>query len=94
VSMIGVMEMTLTTVVIPNELRGLCLSVMVTVSLVFGIGLAPLVVSMLSSALGGPTTLALALTLVCTATGMVGSVIFWLARPSFPPKIAMTLEVK
>jgi MFS family permease len=94
VSMIGVIEMTLTTVVIPNELRGLCLSVMVTVSLVFGIGLAPLVVSMLSGALGGPTTLALALTLVCTATGMVGSVIFWLARPLFPPKTGMTMEVK
>jgi MFS family permease len=94
VSMIGVMEMTLTTVVIPNELRGLCLSVMVTVSLVFGIGLAPLVVSMLSSALGGPTTLALALTLVCGTTGAVGTVIFWLARRSLSPKTGLTTEVK
>jgi predicted MFS family arabinose efflux permease len=55
-------------VVIPNELRGLYFAIKVGAGAVFGVGLAPLAVSLLSGMLGGPDMLSQSLALVC-ATG-------------------------
>jgi MFS family permease len=59
------------TVLIPNELRGLCIGVAVTMSTVMGFGVAPVVVVWVSRLLGGEMHLGEALAIV----GMVGSVV-------------------
>lgn len=79
VAVTGVTEMTLTTVIVPNELRGLCLSVLVATGLIVGVGAAPLTVSLLSGFIGGPVTIGKALCIVCVLTGVLGSITFALA---------------
>lgn len=59
------------TVLIPNELRGLCIGVAVTMSTVMGFGVAPVVVVGVSRLLGGEAHLGQALAIV----GTVGSVV-------------------
>lgn len=80
ISVIGITEMTLTTIVIPNELRGLCLSILIAAGLVFGVGLAPLAVSLLSGVLGGPAMIGKALAIICVATGVLGAISFGWGR--------------
>ena len=77
-----VMRTALFTIVVPNELRGLCLSVFTSTTLVFGVGLGPLSVSALSGLLGGPALIRVALSLVAGAAGIVASVAFLRARTS------------
>jgi len=66
----------LLTIVIPNEMRGLCLALSSAASILFGFVLAPSLVSLLSSALGGVTMLGRAIALVCIATSLCGALIF------------------
>ena len=81
VSAVAVLSMTLFTVVVPNELRGLCISVSIATNVLFALGLAPLGVSSLMSLVGGSGQIAWALTLECMATTAVGGVTFaWAAR--------------
>lgn len=75
-----VMGTTLFTVVIPNELRGLCMAMMFAANTLFGVGLAPMTVSLLSGATGGPATIGKALAWVGVTTGVLGAVSFALAR--------------
>lgn len=63
-------------IVIPNELRGLCMSILVAVCAVFGAGLAPLMVSVLSGAIGGTTTIGRALALIATLSSALGALLF------------------
>jgi MFS family permease len=79
-SLIGIAEMTLTTIVIPNHLRGLSLSVLIAVGLIFGVGLAPVAISLLSGAVGGPSMIGKALALLCSAVGAAGALAFAFAR--------------
>jgi predicted MFS family arabinose efflux permease len=68
----GVIVTTLFTIVIPNELRGLCLSAMWTSGALLGLGVAPIAVSVLSNLMGGPGSIGTALAIICiicTATG-------------------------
>jgi hypothetical protein len=83
VPVLAVMVMTVTTVVMPVELRGLSLSVMIAMGLAFGLGLAPVSVSMLSSALGGPAMLSASLAVICAMSSFVASVIFLVSRRYF-----------
>ena len=69
----GVMGGTLLTVVVPNELRGLCLALLFAAGAIVGVGVAPLTVSLLSGVLGGPTTIGTALTIVCVAASLVSA---------------------
>lgn len=80
---ISVIAGTLFTVVIPNELRGLCISVSVTASLLFCLGLAPVTVSMLSTVIGGPTMIGAALAIVCAAISLFGAAVFTVGRRHF-----------
>jgi MFS family permease len=78
---IAVAAVALTITVIPGELRGLNLGVSVVIGSVFYIGLAPLVVSALSTSLGGPASLGEALTVVCVAASALNAVVLaWSAR--------------
>lgn len=80
VPVVGVVEMTLTSIVIPAELRGLCLSLLIATGMIFGAGLAPIAVSMLSQLLGGSEKIGVALTIVCAFSGCAGSVAFAFGR--------------
>jgi MFS family permease len=77
---INVMVTTLLTVIIPNELRGLCMSVMMAICLLFGFAVAPLSVSLVSGAIGGPEKLGEALSSVCVVTCIAGTVMFILGK--------------
>jgi predicted MFS family arabinose efflux permease len=80
VAVIGVAEMTLTTVVVPAEIRALCLSVLLTAGLVFGAALAPMLVSALSSRAGSSLPIGQSLALICSGTGILGALAFTYVR--------------
>ena len=75
-ALIAVMATTLSTVVIPNELRGLCTTLISAASLLVGLGLAPVCVSVLSGSLGGPRSIGIALAIVGVTTSLAGAFVF------------------
>lgn len=72
----SIMGMTLFTVVIPNELRGVCLSSLVAVILLFALAVAPVAVSLLSEAMGGLSRIAGASSIVCMSAGVIAAAAF------------------
>jgi MFS family permease len=80
----AVASSTVATVAIPNELRGTCLALMSATAAIFGFGLAPLMVSGLSGALGGPETIGYALAWVCVVTNLIGAATFAAGTLSLP----------
>jgi MFS family permease len=84
VSAILVTGTTLFIIVVPNELRGLCMAALTGVSVLLGLGLAPVAVSLLSGAIGGPPMIGKALAFVCVAASLLGAVAFASGRPYFP----------
>jgi MFS family permease len=91
---VGVMSGTLFTavasVVIPNELFGLCMSLFALVSAIVGTGLSPLLVSGFASALGGPSHIGAALAIVCVSTSFLGSIVYLIGSRYFPTEMAAT----
>lgn len=73
---ISVMIGTLITVVIPNEVRALCMAVSGALSVPLIVGAAPVTVSLLSGAIGGSSMIGTALAVVCVTTSAFGAVIF------------------
>lgn len=80
----SVAAISLSTVVIPNELRGLCLALSTAVGVIFGVGLAPMAVSLLASALGGAAAIGQALALVCVSASVLGAASLVLGRRYLP----------
>jgi MFS family permease len=78
-----VMGTTLFTIVIPNELRGLCMAMLTAACVLIGNGLAPVMVSLLSGVIGGPVMIGKALTLVAATTSVLGAGIFALGARYF-----------
>ena len=72
------------TVLLPNELRGLCIGAFIAVAGLIGFGLAPSLVTLVSRALGGEQHLASALAIVGVATSAVSVVAFYLAMRRAP----------
>ena len=70
-------------VVIPNELRGLFMSVSVLAGTVVA-GLAPMLVSALTTAFGGPEQIAPAMTVVSVSATVLGFAIFLVGYRWFP----------
>lgn len=81
---ISLMVTTLCTVIVPNEVRGLGTALLTAASQFFGYALAPLVVSLLSGALGGPDMIGEAVSLVCVTASILGSAIFACGSRHFP----------
>lgn len=79
-----VMVVPVTTVLIPNELRGLCMSLLFGCGVLFGVGLAPVTVSLLSGAIGGPAMIGTALGSVCVGTSLFGALAFAYGRKYLP----------
>jgi MFS family permease len=68
--MIGGAAMTVSIIVVPNELRGLFVAVSMATSALVGIAAAPILVSGLSTLLGGASMLGTALAIVCTVSSV------------------------
>jgi MFS family permease len=88
VNAIAVAATTVSTVVIPNELRGLFLAVLSVFGSIFAFVLAPLTVSLLSGLWGGTQALGAALAAVCVATCLAGAVLFVAGRSNFPGPVS------
>jgi predicted MFS family arabinose efflux permease len=81
---VALMGMTLFTIVIPNELRGLCMSVLMAAILLFALAVAPVTVSLLSGAIGGLAMIGKALSIVCVTTSLLAAVTFVLGQRHLP----------
>ena len=81
---IGVLGLALFSIVIPNELRGLCISLVVAINIMLAIGCAPVLVSMLSATLGGLSQIGVALAVTCSTSCVLAAGCFVLARPYLP----------
>jgi hypothetical protein len=86
--MIGGAAMTVSIIVVPNELRGLFVAVSMATSALVGIAAAPILVSGLSTLLGGASMLGTALAIVCTVSSVLGVAAFAIGRRAFPGKPA------
>jgi MFS family permease len=85
-----VMATTLFTTIVPNELRGLCVSVSVAVNVMFAIGIAPPIVSALSGVIGGPAMIGKALSLVCLCTSLLAAAAFSVGRRYVSRAVVLT----
>lgn len=74
------------TIVVPNELRGLCVALLAGACSLFGVGLAPLTVSLLSGVLGGPAFIGRGLALVCVAASALGAMAFLWGSRHYPAR--------
>jgi predicted MFS family arabinose efflux permease len=79
-----VASIALFTVVIPNELRGFGLAGLLAADTVIGIGVAPMLVSLLSGAMGGSTMMGKSLALTCTAASVLSALAFAFGSRHFP----------
>ena len=84
ISAAAVMGMTLYTVVLPNEVRGVCVSVSVATNVLFALGLGPVAVSLLSGVIGGPAMIGKALAVACMGASALGVSAFALGARNFP----------
>jgi MFS family permease len=71
---------TATTVLIPNEARGLCIGISITLASLMGFGVAPTLIARVSILLGGERHLGQALAIVGVANSVVSWVAFMLAK--------------
>jgi MFS family permease len=83
-SAISVMGVTVFSIVIPNELRGLCMSALVALSILFSLAVAPPAVSLLSGAIGGLAMIGKALSVVCALASLIAAATFALGRRFVP----------
>lgn len=72
------------TVLVPNELRGLCIGAFIAIAGLIGFGLAPTLVTIVSAGLGGEAFLAPALAIVGTVTSAVSVLAFFVAMRVAP----------
>lgn len=84
-SVTGLVTATAIAVRVPNELRGVCLGAFVVIGALIGFGLAPTLVTGVSSLLGGAASLPLALATVGVATSAIAFVGFLLAAREVRP---------
>ncbi|NGY05844.1 MFS transporter [Solimonas terrae] len=75
----GLITATALAVLLPNELRGVCLGAFVVVGAVFGFGVAPTVVTLVSDLFGGEAHIRDGLTVVTLVTSVVASIGFLVA---------------
>jgi hypothetical protein len=78
------------TVWLPNELRGLAIGSFIAIAGLIGFGVAPSLVTLVSSLLGGEAQLSVALAIVGVAVSIVSVAGFWLAMKRAP--LAMTSQ--
>ena len=79
------------TVLLPNELRGLCIGAFIAIAGLIGFGLAPWIVTQVSGLMGGETMLAEALALVGVIVSALSFFAFMLAMRRAPEPIIQLL---
>jgi hypothetical protein len=84
----GLVTTTAVAVLMPNELRGVCLGALIVLSSIIAYGIAPTLVTMLSTALGGEARLASALALTGVIISVFSVIAFGLAMERMPPRQA------
>jgi MFS family permease len=72
----GLTTATAIVVLVPNEIRGVCLAAFMVVGSIIGLGVAPSLVTFVSDALGGESALGYALALTGAATSMAAALGF------------------
>ena len=77
---ISVSVIAITVVVIPNEVRGLTMTLQWGSGALFGLGVAPIIVSAISDRLGGAQYVGTSLAMVCATTALIGTLIFLASR--------------
>ena len=77
------------TVLIPNELRGLCIGAFIAIAGLIGYGLAPWLVTLVGGLLGGEAHLAMALTIVGVTVSALSFFAFLLAMKRAPQSATM-----
>lgn len=80
----GVITSVALTVLIPNELRGLCIGAFIAVAGLVGFGIAPLLVAWVSSLIGGEAHIGGALAVVGTLVGCISVLAFRAAMKHAP----------
>lgn len=83
------MGVTLFTIVIPNEMRGLCLAILAAADSLFAFALAPVAVSLLSGAFGGPGMMGQSLAVVCVTASFLCAMTFALGRRYLPRAVML-----
>ncbi|MBI3438421.1 MAG: MFS transporter [Proteobacteria bacterium] len=72
----GLITATAIVVLVPNEIRGVCLGAFIVIGAIIGFGVAPTMVTMISDALGGPDQLRYGLAATGVATSVLASLGF------------------
>lgn len=72
----GLVTATAIAVLVPNEIRGVCLGAFMVVGAVIGFGVAPTMTTLISDLLGGESQLRYALTITMAATSVVAAIGF------------------
>lgn len=80
----GLIVSTSIAVLLPNELRGLCIGLFIAVGGTIAFGLAPLLITFVSTLLGGEAQLGLSLAIVGAITTMLASIAFPMAMRHAP----------
>jgi len=75
------------TVLLPNELRGLCIGAFIAVAGLIGFGLAPWIVTRVSAFMGGETMLAEALAIVGVSVSTLSFLAFIMAMRRVPEPV-------
>jgi MFS family permease len=75
----GLVASTAVAVLVPNEIRGLCLGAFIVFGAIIGLGVAPTLVTLVSTALGGEQTLRYALAISIGATSLLAALGFMMA---------------
>jgi MFS family permease len=75
------------TVLLPNELRGLCIGAFIAIAGLIGFGVSPTLVALASDLLGGEQHLGEGLALVGVAVSVVGLLGFWAAMRHAPRSV-------
>jgi hypothetical protein len=88
-SITSVATVTSVAILIPNELRGLCLSTFVVIGGVLGFGVAPTLVTLVSGGLGGASHLSAALAICGCSICACSFIAFILAFRNAATRVAM-----
>jgi MFS family permease len=84
----GLITATAIAVLVPNEIRGVCLGAFIVISSIIGLGVAPMLVTFGSEALGGEAHLGMALAVTGVVTAVASLIAFVLAMIAAPEPIA------
>lgn len=82
----GLVTATAVAVLVPNEIRGVCLAAFMVLGSIIGLGIAPTMVTTISDALGGESAIRYGLAATGVVTSLAAAAGFFIALIKAPPK--------